>query len=143
MPLPSILLLLMFALGLSAEPSAELTRLSKRYLKTGAADDRAALAKYAGSARGREQGLARFALGMGDHEAKEFSSAASELEKAQAVDELGDYVLYYQGRSLAQDQLPSAGFLRAPTASIQASPSDTRTSRADVITCRSWLPASA
>jgi len=107
-----VLLLLVSTFCLRAEPSPELSRLGSRYLETAASSDREALSRYAQSARGEEAALAHFALGMGDHQADRFAAAAEEFSLAESLSELRDYVLYYHGRSLAQEEdFPAAAAL--------------------------------
>ena len=81
----------------------ELQRLAREYLDSGDKVERDRLLAYLRKSSSRDtKGLARFALGMGDHEAENYAQAAEELEKAAGeTAELPDYARYYQARSLA------------------------------------------
>ncbi len=81
----------------------ELQRLAHEYLDSGDKVDRDRLLAYLRKSSSPDtKGLARFALGMGDHEAENYAQAAEELEKATGeMAELADYARYYQARSLA------------------------------------------
>ena len=81
----------------------DLRALAREYLDSGEKADRDRLLAYIRKSSSRDtKGLARFALGMGDHEAENYAQAAEELEKAAGeMAELPDYALYYQARSLA------------------------------------------
>jgi hypothetical protein len=83
-----------------------LQQLSRTYIETAAAADRASLAAYAEKAPQPEfAGLARLALGIGDYFAGEYATAAEILRRAPAdASRLGDYALYYRARSLAEAQ---------------------------------------
>jgi hypothetical protein len=84
----------------------KLQQLSRKYLETGAAPDRAALASYTEQVKSEElKRLARFALGAGDYFAANYESAAQQLD--QASDDprlLGDYARYYRARSLVETE---------------------------------------
>ena len=81
----------------------DLRALAREYLDSGEKADRDRLLAYLRKSSSPDtKGLARFALGMGDHEAENYAQAAEELEKAAGeMAELPDYALYYQARSLA------------------------------------------
>ncbi len=92
----------LLAVALPAAVPDDLALLSHRYIVTGKAQDRAELLGYANKATSAEaRALAHFALGMGDYRGEAYSQAASELEQAEGVKELLDYVRYYRARSLA------------------------------------------
>ena len=80
----------------------ELQRLAGEYLDSGDKADRDRLLAYLRKSSSPDtKGLARFALGMGDHKAENYVQAAEELEKAAGeMAELPDYARYYQARSL-------------------------------------------
>ena len=82
----------------------KLQQLSQKYLETGAAPDRADLSSYVEQApAGAPQGLARFALGVGDYFAKNYEAAAQQLKLApEDRGQLGDYARYYRARSLVE-----------------------------------------
>ena len=101
-----LVLVLLAAGGVCAQGPllpVELQRLAGEYLDSGDKVDRDRLLAYVRKSASREtKGLARFALGMGDHKAENHAQAAEELEKAAAeMAELADYARYYQARSLA------------------------------------------
>ena len=81
----------------------ELQRLAHEYLDSSDEADRDRLLVYVRRSSSRNaKGLARFALGMGDHKAENHAQAAEELEKATGeMADLPDYARYYQARSLA------------------------------------------
>ena len=81
----------------------ELQGLAHEYLDSGDKADRDRLLAYIRKSSSRDtKGLARFALGMGDHKAENYAQAAEELEKATGeMADLPDYARYYQARSLA------------------------------------------
>ena len=101
-----LVLVLLAAGGVCAQGPllpVELQRLAGEYLDSGDQVDRDRLLAYVRKSTSREtKGLARFALGMGDHKAENHAQAAEELEKEAAeMAELADYARYYQARSLA------------------------------------------
>ena len=81
----------------------ELQGLAHEYLDSGHKADRDLLLAYIRKSSSSDaKGLARFALGMGDHKAENYAQAAHELKKATAeMAELQDYARYYQARNLA------------------------------------------
>jgi soluble lytic murein transglycosylase len=101
-----LLALLLFAPRFAAgeELPEKLQQLSRKYLETGAAADREALASYTEQARSAElQGFARFALGVGDYFARNYEAAAQQLNLAPEDPRLlGDYARYYRARSLVE-----------------------------------------
>ena len=84
----------------------KLQQLSRKYLESGAAADREALASYTDQVRSAElQGLARFALGVGDYFAKDYEAAGLQLKLASEDPRLlGDYARYYRARSLVESE---------------------------------------
>ena len=84
----------------------KLQQLSRKYLETGAAADRQALASYAEQLQSAQiQGLGRFALGVGDYFAKDYEAAAQQLKLAPEDPRLlGDYARYYRARSLVESE---------------------------------------
>ena len=104
----AVLLLLVLLPAAAVRGSAalipdELQRLAHEYLDSGDKVDRDRLLAYLRKSSSPDtKGLARFALGMGDHKAENYVQAAGELEKAAGeMAELPDYARYYQARSLA------------------------------------------
>ena len=65
-----------------AKVPAELERLSRDYLKSGAKSSRDELLSYAsGQSSAQTKALAEFGLGMGDYEAKNYTAAAGHPER--------------------------------------------------------------
>ncbi len=94
-----------------AKVPAELERLSRDYLKSGAKSSRDKLLSYAsGQSSAQIKALAEFGLGMGDYEAKNYTAAAGHLERAaKGLGDLADYAVYHRVKSLAlADQHPQA-----------------------------------
>ena len=81
----------------------ELQGLAHEYLDSGDKADRDRLLAFIRKSSSRDtKGLARFALGMGDHKAENYAQAAEELGKATGeMADLPDYARYYQARSLS------------------------------------------
>jgi soluble lytic murein transglycosylase len=100
------LLLLAPHIAAADELPEKLQQLSRKYLETGVAADRDALASYAEQVQSAElQGLARFALGVGDYFAKNYEPAAQQLKLApEDTRLLGDYARYYRARSLVESE---------------------------------------
>ena len=85
------------------EVPEELQKLSQAYLASGSETDRRRLTAYVNAATGELGALARFALGVGEHQAERYREAAAELGAATAgLPELADYATYFRGRSLAR-----------------------------------------
>jgi len=94
-----------------AKVPAELQRLSRDYLKTGAKSSRQKLLAYANLQSSSEnKALAEFGLGMGDFEAKNYTAAAEHLDRAaKGLADLADSAAYHQVKSLVlADQHPQA-----------------------------------
>ncbi len=94
-----------------AKVPAELQKLSRDYLKSGAKASRRKLLAYANLQSSAEnKALAEFGLGMGDFEAKNYTAAAEHLERAaKGLRDLADYAAYHHVKSLAlADQHPQA-----------------------------------
>lgn len=101
-----ILLAALLVAGLSVgglrAASPELQRHSRSYIKSGRASDRTPLAAYIRKADGSQAALARFALGMGDYEARAYEDAVPHLRHASRDGGvLSDYAHFFHARALA------------------------------------------
>jgi soluble lytic murein transglycosylase len=85
-----------------AKVPAELQRLSRDYLKTGAKSSRQKLLAYTKLQSSSEnKALAEFGLGMGDFEAKNYTAAAEHLDRAaKGLGDLAHSAAYHQVKSL-------------------------------------------
>ena len=87
--------------GLGAA-SPELQRHSRSYIKSGNASDRTSLAAYIRKAGSSQASLARFALGMGDYEARAYEDSAPHLRHvSREGGVLADYAHFFHARALA------------------------------------------
>lgn len=104
----------------------ELQQLANDYLDSGGRVARGRIVAYIHKFPSlHTKGLARFALGMGDHKVENYTQAAAELEKAAAeMSELADYARYYQAQSLvsAEQHRKAAGLLASFQTEFSGSP---------------------
>ena len=101
--------------GLGAAPP-ELERHSRSYIKSGKTSDRTSLAAYIRKADSSQAALARFALGMGDYEARAYEDAVPHLRHASREGGvLADYAHFFHARALvgAEDFAAAADMIES------------------------------